>query len=70
MDMIGKAGTAQYTLDQAQNDAAFNQAAAQYKLPFDAFNLQSGIVAGFPSPQQFYPQQNQGGINPLMALFG
>jgi hypothetical protein len=70
MDMIGKAGTAQYTLDQAQNDATFNQAAAQYKLPFDAFNLQSGIVAGFPSPQQFYPQQNQGGINPLMALFG
>ena len=61
---------AQRALDQAQNDAAFNQAAAQYKLPFDAFNLQSGIVAGFPSPQQFYPQQAQGGINPLMALFG
>lgn len=70
MNTLGKAGTAQYSLDQAQNDANFAQAAAQYKLPFDAFNLQSGIVAGFPSPQQFYPQQNQGGINPLMALFG
>jgi len=70
MNTLGKAGTAQYSLDQAQNDANFAQAAAQYKLPFDAFNLQSGIVAGFPSPQQFYPTQQQGGINPLMALFG
>tara|TARA_R100001510_G_C7645750_1_gene203096 strand:+ start:856 stop:1743 length:888 start_codon:yes stop_codon:yes gene_type:complete len=70
MDTLGKAGTAQYALEQAQKDSDFAQAAAQYKLPFDAFNLQSGIVAGFPSPQQFYPTQAQGGINPLMALFG
>ena len=70
MNTLGKAGTAQYALDQSQKDADFAQAAAQYKLPFDTFNLQSGIVAGFPSPQQFYPTQQQGGINPLMALFG
>ncbi len=69
MDTIGKAGTAQYTLDQAQKDADYSQAVAQFKLPFDAFNLQSGIVAGFPNPSDFYPQSGQGGINPLMALF-
>ena len=70
MNTLGKAGTAQYALDQSQRDADFAQAAAQYRLPFDTFNLQSGIIKGFPTPQQFYPTQQQGGINPLMALFG
>lgn len=69
MDTMGKAGAAQYGLAQAPKDAAYEQASLAYQLPFQAFNLQSGIVSGFPSPAQFYPQGQQGGINPLMALF-
>lgn len=69
MDTLGKAGAAEYALAQAPLDAAFEQAMLEYKLPFQAFDLQSGIVSGFPSPQEFYPQGQQGGINPLLALF-
>jgi hypothetical protein len=65
-DVYGKAGATQYDIAQAKNQAAYDQAMLKYRLPFEAFNLQSGILSGFPSPNY---GGSSGGINPFLSMF-
>ncbi len=69
---LGKAGATQYNIGQAANQALFNQQQAQFRLPQEMLQLQSGIVQGFPSAIGFPPPQGGagGGINPLVSFLG
>ena len=69
---LGKAGATQYNIGQAANQALFNQQQAQFRLPQEMLQLQSGIVQGFPSAIGFPPPQGGagGGINPLVGFLG
>ena len=57
---------------QAANQALFNQQQAQFRLPQEMLQLQSGIVQGFPAQLGFGPPQGGagGGINPLVSFLG
>ena len=68
---LGKAGATQYNVGQAQNQALFNQQQAQFRLPQEMLQLQSGIVQGFPAQLGFPPPGGAGGgINPLVSFLG
>lgn len=69
---LGQAGATQYNIGQAANQAAYNQALAQYQQPIQALQLQSGIVGGFPAAIGYPPPSSSGGggINPLTMFMG
>ena len=69
---LGKAGATQYNLGQAQNQALYDQQMAQFRLPQEMLQLQSGIVSGFSPAIGFAPPSGGagGGINPLLSFIG